>query len=118
VKYLDRFRVGPGSKVKLGKLDPGFKGDHERHRDAVKEIEKDREKLRALQELLYGDARCSVLICLEGMDTAGKDGTIRHILGAMNPQGCRVAQLRQPRRLSRSTTFFGAITKSRPPGAK
>jgi len=40
--------------------------------------------------LLYADGGCSLLICLQGMDTGGKDGTINHVLGAMNPQGCRV----------------------------
>jgi PPK2 family polyphosphate:nucleotide phosphotransferase len=106
VTYLDRFRVEPGSKVKLHEMDPGFKGDHESHTDAAKEIEKDRKKLRTLQELLYADARCSALICLQGMDAAGKDGTIRHILGAMNPQGCRVAQFRQPSAIEQAHDFL------------
>jgi PPK2 family polyphosphate:nucleotide phosphotransferase len=114
VKYLHRFGVKPGSKVSLHEIDPSFKGDHEGHKDAAKEIEKDREKLRALQELLYGDARCSVLICLQGMDTAGKDGTISHILGAMNPQGCRVAQFRQPSAIEQAHDFLWRVHKVAP----
>src|SRR6202035_2550920 len=96
VKYLKQFRVAPGSKVKLKDIDPAFKGHHDSHKKAIEEIEQDQTKLRALQELLYADGRSSLLICLQGMDTGGKDGTINHILGAMNPQGCRVVGFRQP----------------------
>jgi polyphosphate kinase 2 (PPK2 family) len=115
VKYMHRFAVKPGSKVKLHEIDPGFK-DHryESHKDAAKEIEKDREKLRSLQELLYADGSCSVLLCLQGMDTAGKDGTIRHILATMNPQGCRVAQFRQPSAIERAHDFLWRVHKVAP----
>jgi hypothetical protein len=87
VKYLNRFRVLPGDKVRLKDIDPGLKDHHESHKKAAEEIEGDRDKLRALQALLYADGRCSLLICLQGLDAGGKDGTISHILGAMNPQG-------------------------------
>jgi PPK2 family polyphosphate:nucleotide phosphotransferase len=96
VKYLNRFRVHPGDKVRLKDIDPGFKDHHENHKKAAEEIERDREKLRALQALLFADGRCSLLICLQGLDAGGKDGTIGHILGAMNPQGCRVTGFKQP----------------------
>lgn len=96
MKYVNRFKVVPGKRVKLKDIDPGFKGHHANHKEAAEEIEQDRKKLRELQELLYADRRCSLLICLQGMDTGGKDGTISHILGAMNPQGCRVVPFKQP----------------------
>lgn len=114
MKYLDRFRVAPGSKVKLKEIDPAFKDRHEGHKEAASEIEKDRGRLRDLQELLYADGRCSLLICLQGMDAAGKDGTIGHILGAMNPQGCRVAQFRQPSREEQAHDFLWRIHKETP----
>jgi PPK2 family polyphosphate:nucleotide phosphotransferase len=114
MKYIERFRVLPGSKVKLMEIDTGFTAHHESHKDAAEETEKDREKLRALQGLLYSDGRCSVLICLQGMDTAGKDGTIGHILGAMNPQGCRVAQFRQPSTLEQGHDFLWRVHKVAP----
>src|SRR5580700_3998954 len=78
MKYLNRFKVPPGSKVKLNDIDPGFKGHHDSHKEVIEEIEQDQKKLRNLQELLYADGRCSLLICLQGMDTAGKDGTAPH----------------------------------------
>jgi polyphosphate kinase 2 (PPK2 family) len=96
VKYVNRFRVAPGSDVKLKDIDPGFKDRHSSHKGAAEEIEQYQTTLRELQELFYADGQRSLLICLQGMDTAGKDGTINHILGAMNPQGCRVVGFRQP----------------------
>ena len=93
---LERFRVAPGSKVKLEEIDPGFKGAHKNHHSAAEEIADYQQKLCALQELLYADRRYSLLICLQAVDTGGKDGVINHVLSAMNPQGCRVAAFKEP----------------------
>jgi PPK2 family polyphosphate:nucleotide phosphotransferase len=110
-----QFRVAPGSKIRLKDIDPGFKGHHKHHKDAGEEIEHYQTKLRELQELLYADGRCSLLICLQGMDTGGKDGTISHILGAMNPQGCRVVGFRQPSVEELAHDFLWRIHKVTPP---
>ena len=115
MKYVKRFRVAPGSKVQLKDIDPGFKDHHESHKDAAKEIEQYQTKLRELQELLYAEGRCSLLICLQGMDTAGKDGTINHILGAMNPQGCRVVGFKQPSAEEAAHDFLWRIHPAAPP---
>ncbi len=115
MKYIERFRVLPGSKVKLTEIDTRFTAHHESHKDAAEEIEKDRKKLRELQELLYADGQCAVLICLQGMDAGGKDGTIRHFLSAMNPQGCRVAQFRQPTADELAHDFLWRIHNAVPP---
>jgi PPK2 family polyphosphate:nucleotide phosphotransferase len=96
MNYLKRFKVAPGSKVKLKKIDPSFCGGHESHKSALKEIEYYQQKLRELQELLNAERKRSLLICLQALDTGGKDGTIDHVLGAMNPQGCRVAAFKEP----------------------
>ena len=90
------FRVASGDRVTLAAIDPAFKGHHSDHASAAAELQHYTERLRALQELLYADGRHSLLICLQAMDTAGKDGVINHVLGAMNPQGCRVAHFRHP----------------------
>ena len=91
-----QFRVEPGARVKLAQIDPAFKGHHERHEDVAAQTERYRKRLWELQELLYVEHGRSLLICLQAMDTGGKDGVINHVLGAMNPQGCRVAHFRQP----------------------
>lgn len=115
VKYTERFRVRPGHKVRLKDIDPAFKGHHDGHKQALEEIERDREKLRALQALLYANNQRSLLICLQGLDSAGKDGTIDHILGAMNPQGCRVVGFKQPSVDEHAHDFLWRIHKVTPP---
>jgi PPK2 family polyphosphate:nucleotide phosphotransferase len=93
--YRERFRVQPGSKVRLLDVDPGFK-DGGNKAEAEAETAKDAERLRQLQYLLYAEGRQSLLIVLQGLDGAGKDGTINHVLGAMNPQGTRVHAFKVP----------------------
>jgi PPK2 family polyphosphate:nucleotide phosphotransferase len=90
------FKVEPGGRVKLAEIDPAYRGRHPDHASATEEIEHYSQRLRSLQELLYAEGRRSLLICLQAMDTGGKDGVINHVLGAMNPQGCRVAHFRRP----------------------
>jgi len=96
MSYLERFRVRPGTQLKLGDIDSSFKDSHQNHQDAAEEIEHYRKRLFELQEMLYVERRRSLLICLQALDTGGKDGTISHFLSAMNPQGCIVTQFRQP----------------------
>jgi PPK2 family polyphosphate:nucleotide phosphotransferase len=114
VKYVKRFQVDPDSKIKLKDIDPGFKDHHESHKEAAEEIEQHQKKLRELQELFYAEGQRSLLICLQGMDTGGKDGTINHILGAMNPQGCRVVGFRQPSVEELSHDFLWRIHRAVP----
>lgn len=115
MNYFNQFRVAPGSIVMLNNIDPGFKDQHEGRKEAVEEIEQYQKKLRNLQELFYSDGRSSLLICLQGMDTGGKDGTINHILGAMNPQGCRVVGFRQPSVEELAHDFLWRIHRAVPP---
>lgn len=96
MNYLHEFRVVPDRKVKLRKIDPSFTGGHKNHKSAVEEIDQYQQKLRELQELLCAERKHSLLICLQALDTGGKDGVINHVLGAMNPQGCRVAAFKEP----------------------
>ena len=96
MSYPPQFKIEPGRPVKLAEFDPAFKGHHEAHSAAAAEIEHYNQRLRVLQELLYAEGRRSLLICLQAMDTGGKDGIINHVLAAMNPQGCRVAHFRRP----------------------
>jgi PPK2 family polyphosphate:nucleotide phosphotransferase len=114
VNYLERFKVAPGTQVKLKDIDPGFKDRHESHKEAAEEIEHYQQRLRELQELLYAERRRSLLICLQALDTGGKDGTIRHVLSAMNPQGCRVAAFRQPSAEEASHDFLWRVHRVAP----
>jgi PPK2 family polyphosphate:nucleotide phosphotransferase len=113
--YIDRFRVPAGDRLRLKDVDPGFTAHHASHKKAAEEIEVDREKLRALQALLYADGTSALLLCLQGLDAAGKDGTISHMLGAMNPQGCRVTSFKQPSTEELAHDFLWRIHQATPP---
>ena len=101
---LDLFRVSPGKKVKLKDFHSGWDQTEELQelgKDVVKErareiLERNLEDLAAAQELLYADDRYSVLIVLQAMDAAGKDGTIKHVMSGVNPQGCQVFSFKKP----------------------
>ena len=99
-----RFQVPPGSRVRLKKYDAGWSGKGE-FRDvnqdelkerAVKFLEKNRRALANAQERLYANDTHSLLIVLQAMDAAGKDGTIKHVMSGLNPQGCQVFAFKKP----------------------
>ena len=94
--YRKLFEVKAGERVKLAKVDPEFTGKHPSEQHAKRETEKYLKKLNDLQNLLYSEGRHALLVVLQAMDAGGKDGTVRHVLGAMNPQGTRVTSFKQP----------------------
>ena len=98
--------VNQGTVVKLARIGADFHGDHASHKQARKEIKCELARLDQLQYLLYSENKNSLLIVLQGMDAAGKDGVIRHVLGGMNPQGCSVAGFKQPTVLEASHDFL------------
>ena len=94
--YRKKFRVKPGEKLRLDKLDPSFTGEHESEALAKEATEHSRDKLAHGQNLLYAEHKHSILIVLQAMDAGGKDGTIKHVFSGVNPQGVRVASFKQP----------------------
>lgn len=87
--------VRPGSKVRLSDIDPG--GTQGIDKDEAEELlEQDRKELLELQSVLYAEARRAVLIVLQGIDASGKDGTIRHVMSGLNPQGVTVNSFKVP----------------------
>ena len=101
---LGRFRVPAGKKVKLKDYDTGWDGPgrfkelgEDQLKDRAKEaLARDLAELEQAQGLLYADARYAVLIVLQAMDAAGKDGTIKHVMSGVNPQGCQVFSFKKP----------------------
>ena len=83
--YRKNFMVEPGAKVRLSKIDPSYTGKHETHEKAIPEIQKHVERMDKLQYLLYADGSQSLLVVLQALDAAGKDGVIRHIMGLKLP---------------------------------
>ena len=90
------FRVAHGAKVKL-KHWPTLVKPYCESKECYKEVLEDHVKtLSSLQELLYASARYAVLLIFQGMDSAGKDGAIRHVMSGVNPEGCEVFSFKQP----------------------
>jgi PPK2 family polyphosphate:nucleotide phosphotransferase len=94
------YRVKPGSPLKLDQYDPDHVGTY-------KKTDQGKEKAKAvtaeltgrlgeLQERLYANGTRSLLIVLQGMDTSGKDGTIKSVMSGVNPQGCKVVSFKAP----------------------
>ena len=87
--------VPPGSRLKLGDVDPEDTHGVAKSAAAAR-LDKDRERLSVLQYLLYAEARRALLVVLQGIDAAGKDGTIRHVMSGLNPQGVTVTSFKVP----------------------
>jgi PPK2 family polyphosphate:nucleotide phosphotransferase len=104
--YRKKFAVEPGKKVRLSRIDPSYTGRHETHDKALPEIQKNVERMDRLQYLLYADGSQSLLVVLQALDAAGKDGTIRHVFSGMNPQGTFVFGFKQPSREEAARDFL------------
>jgi PPK2 family polyphosphate:nucleotide phosphotransferase len=98
---IDQFRVSPGKAMKLKNFDPSWNGNPkvpkaERKAFAHSVLAEGILELAAAQELLYASNTWSVLIILQALDAAGKDGTIKHVMSGVNPQGVQVASFKHP----------------------
>ncbi len=96
MNYRKEFRVAQSSRVRLADFDPAFSGKNENKHSALQKIKKLQQRMDALQFQLYAEQKRSLLICLQALDAGGKDGVVRHVIGSMNPQGCRVVGFKQP----------------------
>ncbi|CAI3922802.1 MULTISPECIES: PPK2 family polyphosphate kinase [Commensalibacter] len=92
-----KYRVENGKKFKLTDFDPAdTAGLSLTKKEAKKALRKRVKRLCELQELLYANAQRTLIVALQGMDTSGKDGTIKHVTSGINPQGISVASFKQP----------------------
>lgn len=79
--------VQPGKKIRLNDYNPGFTSHYKSNQEASEKLLDDIGLLEEYQGILYAENRYALLIILQAMDTAGKDGTIRHVMSGVNPQG-------------------------------
>ena len=102
-KTLDQLKIEPGEKFRIKDHNADWlpeavrdldKGERKKRAEAM--LEENRRELAEAQELLYADGSHSVLIVFQAMDAAGKDGTIRHVMSGVNPQGCAVSSFKVP----------------------
>jgi PPK2 family polyphosphate:nucleotide phosphotransferase len=94
--YRKKLVVEPGSRIRLKHFDPGYHGKHESRESALPKIQANLQKMDQLQYLMYAENKHSLLIVLQGLDAAGKDGVVRHVLTGMNPEGCVSVNFKQP----------------------
>ena len=113
MKLKSPHRVHHHARIKLAKI-PTKPPSALSEDDADALVKKHREQLAALQEVLYASQSKAVLIVLQGMDTAGKDGTIRHIFSGINPQGCDVSSFKTPTPLESRHDFLWRCQKRLP----
>ena len=108
------YRVPEGARVRLGKwptlVSPVYRTKQEYQRTLARHVS----KLRTLQELLYASNRCAVLVIFQGMDTAGKDGAIKHVMTGVNPQGCQVFSFKHPSATELQHDFLWRTTRELP----
>ncbi|HEX8828835.1 MAG TPA: polyphosphate kinase 2 family protein [Xanthobacteraceae bacterium] len=114
-KMLKACRVEKPKHFRLADYDPaerfGLSADVE---DAKAALADDIAQLEKLQEALYADGRWAVLIVLQGMDAAGKDGVIKHVMSGINPEGCEVHSFKTPSEEERAHDFLWRIAKALP----
>jgi PPK2 family polyphosphate:nucleotide phosphotransferase len=111
----NRYRIKPGQSIKIESLDPDGESSADLKKSSSKsETKKLTKKLDSLQEMLYAEHKHKLLILLQAMNTAGKDGVIRRIFEGVNPSGVRVAHFRQPSEEEREHGFLWRAYKQIP----
>jgi PPK2 family polyphosphate:nucleotide phosphotransferase len=110
----NRFRVEPGTRVSLDRHDPADTGGLTK-KQALEELDERRERLKELQELLYATRRYALLVILQGTDTSGKDGAIKHVMSAFNPQGVQVTSFKTPTPEEQAHDFLWRVHRAVPP---
>jgi PPK2 family polyphosphate:nucleotide phosphotransferase len=115
MKIKSPYLVKPHSTVRLNKISSSDTGNF-KSEDAAKALfAAHRTELADLQDVFYASQSKALLIVLQGMDTAGKDGTISHIFSGVNPQGCDVAQFKVPTPLEARHDFLWRVHARVPP---
>lgn len=93
---LSRFIVPAGKPTRLSSFDPGYTGQLQGEKHSKQTLREDINDLANAQELIWATKQRSVLIIFQAMDAAGKDGTIKHVMSGINPQGCNVFSFKAP----------------------
>jgi PPK2 family polyphosphate:nucleotide phosphotransferase len=114
-KIIERFKIDNGRTFRLADIDPGDTLGLEIDKAEAKALlEMGVKRLRALQERLYAEARWSLLLVLQAMDAAGKDGVIEHVMSGINPQGCDITAFKTPSAVDLKHDFLWRTTCALP----
>ena len=112
-RLRDLLQVEPGTKVRLDRIDPSDTHGHAKQ-DSDKELADGLVRLAGLQDRLWAEARHPVLVVLQGIDAAGKDGTVHHVMSAFSPQGCPVTDFKVPSPLEMSHDYLWRVHQHAP----
>jgi len=112
--FTQKLSVPADKKIKLKKFDPADTLGYDDDQKTDAKLEKTLKRLDELQVLLYAEKKHALLIVLQGMDAAGKDGTIRHVMSRVNPQGCSVTSFKAPNSEELAHDFLWRIHKAVP----
>lgn len=104
----------PGKRICLADFDPGDTGDVKNKSDAAEEMADGIQAIADLSYRLYAESQRAILLVLQGMDTSGKDGTIRHVLTGVNPLTCEIVAFKQPTTEELDHDFLWRIHKAAP----
>jgi PPK2 family polyphosphate:nucleotide phosphotransferase len=113
VKDLKKYRVKPGSRVRLKNISTREHGGMNEE-DAKQELKQLLQRMEALHELMYADGRQSLLVVLQAMDTAGKDSTIKSVFTGFNPIGCTVTAYKSPSETEKRHDFLWRVHQNVP----
>jgi PPK2 family polyphosphate:nucleotide phosphotransferase len=114
-RMIDRFRIEPGERVHLKKLNPSYKGGGDGDKqDGLKRVAELCEKMGDLQQRLFAERKRSLLVCLQALDAGGKDGVVKHVIGSLNPDGCRVANFKEPSQEELAHDFLWRVEAQMP----
>ena len=113
IRNLLRARAQDG-RFRLADVDPDSTPGLKKPKRAVKDLQQHKAQLFELQERLYGEHKRSLLLVLQGMDTSGKDGTITHVIGQMNPQSVQITPFKQPTPEEKRHGFLWRIRRRLP----
>jgi PPK2 family polyphosphate:nucleotide phosphotransferase len=102
-------------RIRIKDFDPDLTGQYKDKQEAKAVVKKNNDRMAELQEVLYAEGRHAVLIILQAMDAGGKDGTIKHVMSGVNPQGCRVTSFKAPTPEELSHDFLWRIHRHVPP---
>jgi PPK2 family polyphosphate:nucleotide phosphotransferase len=111
---IEKFLAPEGAKLNLKNHKTDFTGDYKDKKAAEADLQKNIEKLAALQDVLYADNKHALLIIFQAMDAAGKDGAIKHVMSGLNPQGCQVFSFKQPSTEELDHDYLWRCAKSAP----
>ena len=112
--YLDQYRFNGSKKFHLDKLPTDSKQDKVDKEEILKKTAKNQAKIFALQDKLYAEGKEGLLIILQARDAAGKDSTIRHVMGGVNPQGVQVYSYKQPSKEELEHDFLWRCNRNLP----